>query len=170
MKINRYSDFVRLNEEASPRLPKDEEYWLKKGKEGKKVALYTHDDMDGIFSAIEVKKYLIDKGFEIVKYGILNYTDGWKYTSVDPKLINVVVDFANMPGDERDKMIDYYLDHHGVFTEEEKEKYKNSPVSKAETASAYEAICLNLQVPQDDFAEFLKQSPPLACVLRQVAV
>ena len=150
MKINRYSDFVRLNEEASPRLPKEEEYWLKKGKEGKKVALYTHDDMDGIFSAIEVKKYLIDKGFEIVKYGILNYTDGWKYTSVDPKLINVVVDFANMPGDERDKMIDYYLDHHGVFTEEEKEKYKNSPVSKAETASAYEAICLNLQVPQDD--------------------
>ena len=150
MRINKFNQFNKLNEEASPRLPKDEKYWLKKGKEGKKVALYTHDDMDGIFSAIEVKKYLIDNGFKIVKYGILNYSDGWKHTTVDPKLINVVVDFANMPGDERDKMIDYYLDHHGVFTEEEKEKYKSSPVGKSKTASAYEAICLNLGVPQDD--------------------
>ena len=149
MKLNKFRDFL-IKEEASPRLPKDESYWLKKGKEGKKVALYTHDDMDGIFSAIEVKKYLINNGFKIVKYGILNYSDGWKYTTVDPKLINVVVDFANMPGDERDQMIDYYLDHHGIFTEEEKERYKNAPVSKSETASAYEAICLNLQVPQDD--------------------
>jgi hypothetical protein len=150
MRINKYIDFTKVNEEASPRLPKDEKYWLKKGKDGKKVALYTHDDMDGIFSAIEVKKYLVDNGFEIVKYGILDYSNGWKYTKVDPKLINVVVDFANMPGDERDQMIDYYLDHHGVFTEEEKEKYKSSPVGKSSTASAYEAICLNLGVPQDD--------------------
>jgi len=150
MRINKYKDFTKVNEEASPRLPKDENYWLKKGKDGKKVALYTHDDMDGIFSAIEVKKYLVDNGFEIVKYGILDYSNGWKYTKVDPKLINVVVDFANMPGDERDKMIDYYLDHHGVFTEEEKERYKSSPVGKSDTASAYEAICLNLGVPQDD--------------------
>ena len=150
MRINKFNQFNKLNEEASPRLPKDEKYWLRKGKEGKKVALYTHDDMDGIFSAIEVKKYLIDNGFKIVKYGILNYSDGWKHTTLDPKLINVVVDFANMPGDERDKMIDYYLDHHGVFTEEEKEKYKSSPVGKSSTASAYEAICLNLGIPQDD--------------------
>jgi len=150
MKINRYNNFIKVNEEASPRLPKDEKYWLNKDKDGKKVALYTHDDMDGIFSAIEVKKYLIDNGFEIVKYGILNYSDGWKYTTVDPKLINVVVDFANMPGDERDEIIDYYLDHHGVFTEEQKKKYKDMPVGKSETASAYEAICLNLGVPQDD--------------------
>lgn len=149
MKLNKFNDFM-IKEEASPRLPKDEKYWLRKGKEGKKVALYTHDDLDGVMSAIEVKKYLIDNGFEIVKYGILNYSDGWKYTTVDPKLINIVVDFANMPGDERDKMIDYYLDHHGVFTEEEKEKYKSSPVGKSSTASAYEAICLNLGVPQDD--------------------
>jgi hypothetical protein len=149
MKISKYSKFL-IKEEASPRLPKDENYWLKKGKEGKKVALYTHDDMDGIFSAIEVKKYLVNNGFEIVKYGILDYSNGWKYTKVDPKLINVVVDFANMPGDERDQMIDYYLDHHGVFTEEEKERYKSSPVGKSSTASAYEAICLNLGVPQDD--------------------
>jgi hypothetical protein len=150
MRIDKYKDFTKVNEEASPRLPKEAEYWLKKGKKGKKVALYTHDDMDGIFSAIEVKKYLLDKGFEIVKYGILDYSNGWKYTKVDPELINVVVDFANMPGDERDQYIDYYLDHHGVFTKEQKERYKNSPVSKAETASAYEAVCLNLQVPQDD--------------------
>lgn len=148
--IKKFNNFSLLNEEVSPRLPIEEDYWLRKGKKGKKVALYTHDDMDGIFSAIEVKKYLLNKGFTIEKYGILNYMDGWKYTSLDPKLINVVVDFANMPGDERDQMIDYYLDHHGIFTEEEKERYKNAPVSKSQTASAYEAICLNLGVPQDD--------------------
>ena len=59
-KIEKFTDFNLIKEEASPRLPKSEEYWLRKGKEGKKVALYTHDDMDGIFSAIEVKKYLVN--------------------------------------------------------------------------------------------------------------
>jgi hypothetical protein len=72
-----------------------------------KVAIYLHD-MDGIFTAIEVKKYLLNAGFTIEKYGILNYSEGWKYTTLDPKLINVVVDFANMPGDERDDLVDYY--------------------------------------------------------------
>ena len=147
--VKQFNKFDLIKEEASPRLPVDEKYWLKKGKEGKKVALYTHDDMDGIFSAIEVKKYLLNKGFTIEKYGILNYTEGWKYTTLDPKLINVVLDFASMPGDERDDLIDYYLDHHGLFSAEELEKYKSSPVQKKKTASAYEAICQALGVPQD---------------------
>jgi hypothetical protein len=146
--LKKFGQFI--TEEASPRLPKNEEYWLKKGKVGKKVAIYTHDDMDGIFSAIEVKKYLLNSGFQIVKYGIINYSEGWKYTTVDPKLINVVVDFANMPGDERDQYIDYYLDHHGSFTEFELDKYKSSPIQKKKTASAYEAICQNLGVAQDE--------------------
>jgi hypothetical protein len=148
-KIEKFNNFNLIKEEASPRLPKSEEYWLKRGKEGKQVALYTHDDMDGIFSAIEVKKYLVNAGFTIVKYGILNYSEGWKYTTLDPKLINVVLDFANMPGDERDDLVDYYLDHHGIFTPEELEKYKSSPVQKKKTGSAYEAICQSLGVPQD---------------------
>ena len=46
-------------------------------------------------------------------------------------------------------MIDFYLDHHGAFTEEEIERYKKSPVQKKKTASAYEAICQSLGVPQD---------------------
>lgn len=150
MKIKNFNNFLPLNEEASPRLPVDENYWLRKGKKGKKVALYTHDDMDGIFSAIEVKKYLLNKGFTIEKYGILNYMDGWKHTSIDPNLINVVVDFASMPGDTRDQYIDYYLDHHGAFSAEDLEKYKSSPVQKKKTASAYEAICQSLGVPQDE--------------------
>jgi hypothetical protein len=148
-KIEKFNNFNLIKEEASPRLPKSEDYWLKRGKEGKKVAMYTHDDMDGIASAIEVKKYLLNAGFTIVKYGILNYSEGWKYTTLDPKLINVVLDFANMPGDERDDLVDYYLDHHGIFTPEELEKYKSSPVQKKKTGSAYEAICQSLGVPQD---------------------
>ena len=147
--IQNFNNFNLIKEEASPRLPKSEDYWLKKGKEGKKVALYLHDDMDGIFTAIEVKKYLLNAGFSIEKYGILNYSEGWKYTTLDPKLINIVVDFANMPGDDRDELVDYYLDHHGIFTPEQKERYKSSPVQKMKTGSAYEAICINLGVPQD---------------------
>ena len=147
--INKFNNFSLIQEEAAPRLPVKEEYWIKKGKKGKQVALYTHDDMDGIFCAVEMQKWLLNKGFEIVKYGILNYSEGWKYTTVDPELINIVLDFANMPGDERDEHIDYYLDHHGLFTPEELEKYKSSPVQKKKTASAYEAVCQALGVPQD---------------------
>ena len=150
MRINKFKQFSLIKEEAAPRLPVKEDYWIKKGKKGKKVALYTHDDMDGIFCAIEMKKWLINKGFEIVKYGIINYTDGWKYTTLDPELINIVLDFANMPGDERDEFVDYYLDHHGMFSPEDLEKYKSSPVQKKQTASAYEAVCQALGVPQDE--------------------
>lgn len=150
MEIKRFNNWNLIQEEAAPRLPIKEEYWINKGKQGKDVALYTHDDMDGIFCAIEMKKWLLNKGFNIVKYGILNYSEGWKYTSLDPKLINIVLDFANMPGDERDSMIDYYLDHHGLFSAEELEKYKSSPVQKKATSSAYEAVCIALGVPQDE--------------------
>ena len=54
-----------------------------------------------------------------------------------------------MPGDERDEMIDFYLDHHGAFSEEDIKKYMKSPVQKKKTGSAYEAICQSLGVPQD---------------------
>jgi hypothetical protein len=148
--IKKWQEFNIIKEESSPRLPVREEYWLKKGKIGKKVALYTHDDLDGLFCAIAAKSWLLNKGFEIVKYGMINYTDGWKYTSIDPKLINVVLDFASMPGDERDQHIDFYLDHHGSFSPEEMEKYKRSPVQKKQTASAYEALCQTLGIPQDE--------------------
>lgn len=148
--INKFKNFNLIKESAA-RLPNSEEYWIRKGKDGKKVALYTHDDMDGIFCAIEMKKYLLNKGFTIEQYGILNYSDGWKYTSLKPNLINIVLDFANMPGDtERDNLIDYYLDHHGLFSPDDLEKYKSSPVQKKATASGYEAVCLALGVPQDD--------------------
>jgi hypothetical protein len=145
------SRIKRINEEmAAPRIPVSEKYWISKGKRGKIVSLYTHDDLDGIMTAIEMKKYLLNKGFTIEKYGILNYSEGWKYTTLDPTSINIVLDFANMPGDERDELIDYYLDHHGLFSEEDLEKYKNSPVQKKKTGSAYEAICQALGVPQDE--------------------
>lgn len=147
--INKFKNF-NLIKEAAARLPNSEEYWINKGKDGKKVALYTHDDMDGIFCAVEMKKYLLNKGFTIEQYGILNYSDGWKYTTLEPNYINIVLDFANMPGDERDDLVDYYLDHHGLFSPEELEKYKSSPVQKKATASGYEAVCLALGVPQDD--------------------
>jgi hypothetical protein len=151
MRIKNFNIWNSINEEKSLRTPSiDEEYWIKKGKDGKKVALYTHDDMDGIACAIEMKKWLLNNGFEIVKYGIVNYSEGWKYTTLDPKLINIVLDFANMPGDERDELVDYYLDHHGLFSATDLDKYKDSPVKKLATSSAYEALCIVLGLPQDE--------------------
>jgi len=151
MRIKKFNDWTSVNEEAALRtLPTEEEYWKRKGKDGKKVALYTHDDMDGIFCAIEMKKWLEGRGFEIVKYGIVNYSEGWKHTTLDPKLINVALDFANMPGDERDEHIDWYLDHHGLFNPDDQEKYKDLPVKKLSTSSAYEALCIVLGLPQDE--------------------
>jgi hypothetical protein len=151
MRIKKFNNWNPINEEAALRTPStDEQYWIGKGKIGKKVALYTHDDMDGIFCAIEMKKWLLDRGFEIVKYGVVNYSEGWKYTTLDPKLINIVLDFANMPGDERDVMVDYYLDHHGLFSAADLDKYKDSPVKKLATSSAYEALCIVLGLPQDE--------------------
>jgi hypothetical protein len=57
--------------------------------------------MDGIFTAIEVKNITKCRVY-YWEIWYTNYSEGWKYTTLDPKLINVVVDFANMPGDERD--------------------------------------------------------------------
>jgi hypothetical protein len=54
-----------------------------------------------------------------------------------------------MPGDERDDLVDYYLDHHGIFTPEQKKDINHHLFKKMKTGSAYEAICINLGVPQD---------------------
>ena len=146
MRLKKFNEYQAINESA-PRLPKKESYWKNKGKTGKDVMIYTHDDMDGIFSAIVVKKYLLNAGFNIKGYGVLNYMEGWKNTSLDPKMINVAVDFASMPDKEREDHIDFYCDHHGLYTEEEKDHFKNKPVLKTRTDSAYEGICVQLGYP-----------------------
>lgn len=143
----------KIFEEAAPRIPrldaKGKEYWKRKGKKGSDVMIYLHDDMDGIYSAIMVKSRLLDLGYNIVGYGILNYMDGWKKTTIHPEYINVAVDFANMPKSEKKDAIDIYIDHHGVFTEEEKKFYQQNPVVKTKTGSAYEGICVIIGKPID---------------------
>lgn len=140
--------------EAAPRIPtldeKGKKYWSNKGKRGVDVMVYTHDDMDGIYSAIVVKERLKELGYNIIGYGVLNYQEGWKNTSLNEEVINVAVDFANMPDPERKDLIDIYIDHHGVFTEEEKEFYSKDPVIKTETGSAYEGICQIIGQPTDE--------------------
>jgi len=122
------------------RIPNSESYWIKKGKIGKKVAIYTHDDADGIFSAIAIKGYLVQRGFEIVSYGLINYQEGWNLTKLDNTVINVATDYSeNIPG------IDIYIDHHGVF---EPGDYCENGV-KTRTGSAYEGIMQQLGLPID---------------------
>lgn len=141
--LKNYNIFSKnLLNESAPRIPNSEDYWKKKGKEGKKVALYLHDDLDGIFSAIAMKGYLEKKGFEIEKYGLINYQEGWSTTVLDPKLINIALDYAeNVEG------IDVYIDHHGQFKEGEN---KGEPTAvKTKTSSAYEGIMDQLGLPID---------------------
>jgi hypothetical protein len=143
---------MKINE-SSIKIPKLNDkgvsYWENKGKTNK-VMLYTHDDMDGIYSAVVIKKHLVDKGYEIVGYGVLNYKDGWGKTSLHPEYINVVVDFASMPDKQREHLIDIYIDHHGIYTGDEKEYYSKMPVIKTNTGSAYEGICKVLGIPTDE--------------------
>ena len=134
---------------SSPRIPKSEIYWKNKGKKPminsknietyKNVMLYFHDDCDGIYSSIIIKKYLIKQGFNIIGYGIMNYQEGWKYTTLHPELINVCVDFSM-----HHKLLDVYCDHH----------YGDLPSNKiyaikTNTGSAFEGISLQYGIPND---------------------
>lgn len=145
--IIKFNDFRNINEEAAPRIPNSPDYWIKKlGKKGKDVMIYTHDDLDGIFSAIAIKKYLISKEFNIVGYGVVNYQEGWDVFNFDKNLINVAVDFAEVHPD-----IDIYIDHHGEFVDEDemaKLAIKSGAI-KTKTGSAYEGIMDQLGLPVD---------------------
>lgn len=138
--IREFHNFA-LNEEAAVRIPSDIEYWRKKGKKGKDVVLFTHDDMDGIFSAIAMKEYLLAHGFNVVGYGVVNYTDGWKVFNIDTSYINICVDYA-----EDNEKLDVYIDHHM----EEGEAYKKSEFSiKMQSDSCYGLITRVLGMPTD---------------------
>lgn len=139
--ITKFNNFI--NEESSPRIPNKLSYWVDKmSKKGKDVMIYTHDDCDGIFSAIAIKKYLISKGFNIIGYGIVNYMDGWDVMKIKTDVINVAVDFADYNED-----IDIYIDHHGDF--KEGQDIKKSKAIKTKTGSAYEGIMDQLGLPVD---------------------
>lgn len=137
-KIKEYKEFLL---ESAPKLPKDVNYWLKQGKTGKDVCIFTHDDLDGVVSAIIMKNYLIHQGFKIKKYGIINYQESWEAFNLDPKLINIALDFA-----EDISGVDIYIDHHGVFTEDEWSNQLKHSI-KTSTGSAAEGIAQQLGQP-----------------------
>lgn len=137
--LTKFDDFLF---ESAPRIPSSEEYWKKKGKSGKDVCLVFHDDLDGVTSAIIVKKYLKEHGFKIKKYGVINYQEGWEAFEIDPKLIAIALDFAedSVPG------CDLYIDHHGKFSEEITLTQRKYAIKTA-TGSAAEGIAMQLGVP-----------------------
>ena len=145
--IKNYQNFknsLLIKEEASPKIPNSIEYWTNKGKDGKNVMLYFHDDMDGLMSGIAIKKYLLSKGFKIIGYGVVNYQESWDVITLNPKYINVAVDFA-----EYKDGIDVYIDHHGEFSDTDKEGVKGKGAIKTKTYSAYEGIMDQLGLPTD---------------------
>ncbi len=127
---------------SAPRIPNSLEYWKKLGKIGKKVMLYFHDDLDGIFSAVAIKKYLLSKDFDIIGYGVVNYQEGWDVVELNKEYINIAVDFAEISDD-----VDVYIDHHGDFKKDAKLTGKFAV--KTKTFSAYEGIMDQLGLPVD---------------------
>ena len=128
---------------SAPKLPKSEKYWKNKGKREikgsyKNVMLYTHDDLDGIYSAIAIRNHLENMGYNILGYGIVNYQDGWDYTTLHNDLINVAVDFAS-----DHEQVDIYVDHHGEAFGQDNKKAS----IKTATSSAYEGILLQYGIP-----------------------
>lgn len=135
---------------SSPRLPKSEEYWKRKGispltnSKGnttyKNVMLYTHDDLDGIYSALLIKNILKNRGYNIIGYGIVNYQEGWKYTTLRDNVINIAVDFASYH-----TSLHVYVDHHIGKLPEDKKDY----AIKTSTGSAFEGISYQYNIPID---------------------
>lgn len=142
MKI-KFNDYILNEEESSIKFPNDLEYWKKKGKRGKDVIIYTHNDMDGIFSGIAIRDYLENKGFSIKGYAIIDYENGWKVFTLDKTYINISVDYA-----EDNPDLDLYIDHHM----EEGDLYKKSEYSiKMKSDSCYGLICRLLGMPTDSY-------------------
>ncbi len=143
--------------ESAPKLPAGntaKDYWEGKGKDSLDVALYFHDDLDGILSAVLMKNELIKRGYFIRKYGVVDYRGSWKNVDLDERLINVAVDFA-VPNEK----IDVYIDHHGEPTTGKKSSeyvgrsgeelgYELSG-GKLATKSGFQAILQYLGLPQD---------------------
>lgn len=124
---------------SAPRIPNSEQYWINKGKDGKNVVIYFHDDLDGIFSAIAIRNYLQKNNFNIIGYGVVNYSEGWNEIDIHKNYINVAVDFAETHPD-----MDVYIDHHGEAFGEDNTDY----AIKTRTCSAYEGILQQLGLPQ----------------------
>jgi hypothetical protein len=141
--ITKFDTF--LNEEAAPKIPNNIQYWMSKYKQkiGKDVMIYTHNDLDGIFSAIAVKLYLEKNGFNILGYGVLDYEEGWNIIKLKEDVINIALDYA-----EYNKDVDIYMDHHGNFTDADNVSNKDKAV-KTKTGSAYEGIMDQLGLPVD---------------------
>ena len=141
MKI-KFDDYI-LNEEASIRFPNSLDFWHSKGKKGKDVVVFTHNDLDGIFSAIAMKEYLSNRGFTICGYCVMDYETGWRDITIDKTYINVCVDYA-----EDNKDLDLYIDHHM----EEGDLYKKSESSiKMLSDSCYGLITRILGMPTDKY-------------------
>ena len=103
----KFKDYIVREEMAAIRIPSDVEYWKKKGKRGKDCIIFTHNDLDGIYSAIAMKEYLLNHGFKISGFGVIDYSDGWKIFNIDKTYINISVDYA-----EDNPDLDIYMDHH----------------------------------------------------------
>lgn len=128
---------------SSPKLPISESYWKSKGKvfmnnTYKNVMLFTHDDLDGIYSAIAMKNILKTRGYNILGYGILNYQQAYRYTTLNPEIINIAVDFSN-----DNDLIDIFVDHHEGVVKSDKKSIK------MKTCSAFEAINYQYDIPND---------------------
>lgn len=140
----KFRDFVLVNEEELQiKIPTSKEYWISKGKKGKECVIYTHDDLDGIYSAVAMKEYLISHGFTISGYGIIDYTEGWNAFEIDQSYINISLDFG-----EDNRKLDVYLDHH---MDDDFEKKSEISV-KYKSDSCYGLICHLLGIPTDKMA------------------
>jgi hypothetical protein len=137
--IKNYKEFLF---EAAPRIANDLQYWLKKGKKGKECRIYTHNDLDGIYSGIVMKNYLLKHGFKIDGYGIIEYTEGWRGFILDKSYINIALDYA-----ESVDGVDVYIDHH--VSNDSGIEYDQFAI-KGKTGSAYELICRVLGQPTDE--------------------
>jgi hypothetical protein len=107
----------------------------KLAKRYKKAKIYYHQDLDGVTTALGMKKYLQDNGIKVVDCEIIQYGDrefSIKKTDASGEVMPVLVDFAHGK-----PMFVIHTDHHDrqAGAEETKSKYFGQSRSNVATIS-----------------------------------
>ena len=113
-----------------------------------KAKIYFHQDLDGVTTALAMKKYLEDNGIKVVDAEIIQYGDmefAVKKASAKGDIMPVLVDFAHGK-----PMFVVHTDHHDTQVGVEKDTAKSFRSSRSNVETISQVISTSDIFPNDD--------------------
>jgi hypothetical protein len=113
-----------------------------------KAKIYFHQDLDGVTTALAMKKYLEDNGIKVVDAEIIQYGDmefAVKKASAKGDIMPVLVDFAHGK-----PMFVVHTDHHDTQVGVEKDTAKSFRSSRSNVETISQVISPSEIFPSDD--------------------